>query len=46
LGKVVLDVGRVQSAYLGGRPPWLSEVKGQVNFQIAPIELKPGESNP
>ena len=45
LGRVMLDRDRVQSAYRGGRPPKSSEVKGQVKFQVARIELKLGEGD-
>ena len=45
LGRVMLDRGRVQSAYRGGCPPRSSEVKGQVKFQVARIELRLGEGD-
>ena len=45
LGKVMLDGRRLQNGYRGGRPLMLYGVKGQVKFQVAPIELKLGESN-
>ncbi len=35
----MLDRGQVQNAYRGGCPPRSSEVKGQVKFQVAPMEL-------
>ncbi len=45
LGRVMQDRGQVQSAYQGGCPPKLSQVKSQVKFQIAWIELELGEGN-
>ena len=45
LGRVMLDRGRVRNAYRGGCPLRSSEVKGQVKFQVAPMELKLGENN-
>ena len=44
-GKVMLDGRRLQNRYREGRPLMLYGVKGQVKFQVAPIELKLGESN-
>ena len=45
LGRVMLVPGRVQNAYRGGCPPRSSEVKGQVKFQVARIELRLGEGD-
>ena len=45
LGRVMLDRRREQSAYRGGCPPRSGEVKGQVKFHVAPMELKLGEDN-
>ena len=44
-GKVMLDGRRLQNRHREGRPQMLYGVKGQVKFQVAPIELKLGESN-
>ena len=42
LGRVMLHRGRVRNAYQGGRPLRSREVKGQVKFQVARIELRDG----
>ncbi len=44
-GRVILHQGRVRNAYSGGRPTRSSEVKGQVKFQVARIELRLGEGD-
>ncbi len=45
LMRVTLDQGRVQNAYRGGCPPRSNEVKSQVKFQVAQIELRLGEDD-
>ncbi len=45
LGRVMLDQGQAQNAYQGGRPPRSSEVKCQVKFQVALMELELWEDN-
>ncbi len=41
----MLDRGQVRNASHGGCPLRSSEVKGQVKFQVAPMELKFGEGD-
>ncbi len=43
LGRVMLHQGRARSAYPGGCPRRSSEVKNQIKFQVARIELTFGE---
>ncbi len=45
LGRVMLNRGQVRNAYRGGRPLRSSEVKGQVKFQVARIDLKFGDGD-
>ena len=41
----MLQLGRARNAYQGGCPPRSSEVKGQVKFEVAQIELRCAEGD-
>ncbi len=45
LERMMLDRRLVRNAFQGRCPPRSNEVKGHIKFQVARIELKPGEGD-